>query len=377
MRSDKSLVLTLICCLIKVNPNAANADQETSDYGKDGTKNNGVSKGGRITGELDKCELKIGIKGSTELNLLKGEKGEKGDIGWTGIPGNNGAKGNDGEKGNKGDKGIPGNTEIVKIKEISGAKGEKGDKGDTGEGRQGLAGPPGPQGEPGTPGTPGERGDPGSIGPMGLRGADGAKGSIGPQGEKGEPGENCVCDRMTRGEAGTILAGSPSNPANTCLDIDSRDNDNEPRTEIKEYHFLGKPFLLSEVGFKANTLYGLTLPQLAYLNSWTVGGFEKIRIYCNDTVVHSEETPDMSMQLLLWNDNLIGPSPSPHTPYYYKVTKDLCKDKEKYADVEVSSDTNTRLPVIDFYIRDPKKSASISLQLLELCFNFVLPESES
>ncbi|CAG4964696.1 unnamed protein product [Colias eurytheme] len=408
MWSNTIYVILFICCIIKVNTNPANTDEESSDYEKDGSKINAVSSGGRIRVELDKCALKVGIKSQADTNSFEtekvnkperimqaikgdpGTKGEKGDVGLTGMPGHPGPKGDTGEKGSKGDTGAAG---------TRGDVGSKGEKGEIGEGRQGLVGLPGPKGDTGMAGKPGERGEPGPLGPKGDRGEDGGMGPPGLKGEKGEPGVYNR-DSITGPEASSELPGTSSNPAKTCIDIDSRDNGfytinpankfdiecdfenkraclkKDSKRENEKFDLLEQPFLLSAVGFKVNTFYGLTLSQLAYLNSWTEGGYEKIRIHCEDTIVYSEESPDKSIQLVLWNDNLIGPNPSPHTPIYYKVTKDLCKKEEKYAELEVSSVTNTRLPIVDFYIRDSIKFAKISVELLELCFNFELPEPE-
>ncbi|XP_045496654.1 collagen alpha-1(XI) chain-like isoform X2 [Colias croceus] len=453
MWSNKICVIIFICCIIKVNTNPANTDEESSDYEKDGSKINAVSSGGRITGKLDKCALKVGIKSQADTNSFEtevnkperimqaikgdpGTKGEKGDVGLTGMPGNLGTKGDTGEKGSKGDMGIPGNVTILEIKGETGEKGNKGDKGEEGiKGKDGEKGVPGEKGIKGDTGAAGTKGDvgskgvkgeigegrQGSVGPRGdtgMAGKPGVRGETGPQGPKGdsgkdggmglkgvkgEKGESGVCNResITGSEAESKFPGTSLNPAKTCIDIDSRENGiytinpankfdikcdfnknracliNDPKRKSEKFEFLDEPFLLSAVGFEVNTFYGLTLSQLAYLNSWTVGGYEKIRIYCEDTIVYSEESPDKSIQLLLWNDNFIGPNPSPHTPVYYKVTKDLCKKEEKYTELEVSSVTSTRLPIVDFYIRDRIKFASISLELLELCFNFELPSEES
>ncbi|CAG4964698.1 unnamed protein product [Colias eurytheme] len=445
------VILFIFCCIIKVNTKPANTDEESSDYVfiVDGSKINAVSSG---AGKLDKCALKVYIKCQADSNsfetekvnkperimqAIKGDPGTKGEKGYAGLmgrPGYPGPKGDTGEKGSKGDMGIPGNGTILEIKLKTGEKGNKGDKGEEGirgkdgekgvpgeqgikgdtgatgtrgdvgskgekgeigEGRQGLVGPPGPKGDTGMAGKPGERGEPG---PLGLKGDRG----WGLKGEQGEPGV-CNRDSITGPEAPSELPGTSSNPAKTCIDIDSRDNGiytinpankfdvycdfnknracliKDPKREKEKFDYLEKPFLLSVVGFDVHKFYGLTLSQLAYLNSWTVGGYEKIRInYENEfnivEVYSDKESPDKSIQLLLWNDNLIGPKPSPHTPIYYKVTKDLKKNyKEKYTELEVSAVTSTRLPIVDFYIRDRTTSASISPELLELCFNFELP----
>ncbi|CAH2040679.1 unnamed protein product, partial [Iphiclides podalirius] len=249
---------------------------------------------------------------------------------------------------------------------------------------RGLPGPPGPRGE------------------TGARGEKGDTGVRGPPGHPGEPGVYVPSDFMDDADSRDSDEGSETSPIvdlcrnyphltnisktywirkNTPFEIRCTESrwtclSNMKNTTVFDYTSKTKPFWLSELNFNQTEFYGVTEDKIMYLQ--TRASFVKLSLkyHCSNSVVlSSHEHKDNFLQLLLWNDVLIGPYPEANTPLFYSISNDKCKEMVEGAstwsttDISITSHAR-RLPVIDFLINDVRKgNQSMFLELKELCFN--------
>ncbi|XP_064072600.1 collagen alpha-1(V) chain-like [Vanessa tameamea] len=327
-----------------------------------------------------------------------GSTGAKGDIGPPGSPGLPGKTGPIGLSGVKGDIGPPGPT---------GPQGPKGDLGPIGPvGIPGIKGETGPQGPIGFIGAPGPRGLPGLAGIQGVPGFNGSNGEMGMKGSKGEPGlpgKDCVTEGLPPPESAPTYLGSFSKPAASCaelkedgifylnpsdpFEVNCKVTEKEACLKIQELEydideiaitFTNDSFWLSEMGFDLTKFYNLQVSQLSYLLASSAGVTQTIRYHCRNTTVISGT--DNALQVLLWNDNLVGPYSTKRTPMYYDIPKDtdtcMTGDSWEFTDIVLESKLNTRLPVVDFFIQDIRPlNQKVYVELKKLCFKYNIPST--
>lgn len=289
-------------------------------------------------------------------------------------------------------------------------KASKGDKGEPGlpgpKGDTGKTGPVGPTGLPGEQGLPGEKGLPGSTG------AKGETGKEGPVGPPGQPGKSCIpgctivpasselpeedldesfgnedhpariiCKAAPAGvKSGIKFMGPPRNPFQVYCNMDTKETCIQTNAALQKTNYSGEyirknqPFWLSEKGIDLTIIYNLTTEQITWLQSWSSSVRQTIKFHCLDSVPYSASNISSSVQLLTWNDMVIGPYPSDNTPFFYHVPleKHHCKeDSKEYSstDIVLQSSNVYRLPIIDIQIRDIRHdSQEFYLESTELCF---------
>ncbi|XP_050349383.1 collagen alpha-2(I) chain-like [Nymphalis io] len=388
-----------------------------------------VHMGKEIKTELNGCNLKIGITGLKSCNAGKPKDDSLGHESM-GVPGVPVHEGKPGATGPPGPKGPPGPQGPIGPLGPQGPIGPPGPQGPIGPpGPQGPIGPPGPQGPSGPLGSPGENGlpgDKGDLGPMGYTGAPGIKGEpgllglTGPtgspgargvpglpgiQGSKGEPGlpgKDCVVEGLPGPESAPTFLGSFSKPAKSCAELTENgvvylnpSNPFEVNCKVKEKEtclktqdmdydsldeiaitFTNDSFWLSEMGFDLTKFYNLQVSQLAYLLASSTGVTQTIRYHCRNTKLNSDF--NTALQVLLWNDKLVGPYSTKETPMYYDVPADtdtcMLDDTWQSADIILESKLNTRLPAVDFFVQDIRPlNQKVHLELRQLCFKYNTP----
>lgn len=69
-----------------------------------------------------------------------------------------------------------------------------------------------------------------------------------------------------------------------------------------------------------------TEDRIMYLQARSTFVKLKIKYHCkNSVVLPSRDQKNQTLQLLLWNDVLIGPYPEANTPLYYNIENNNCK----------------------------------------------------
>ncbi|CAK1555175.1 unnamed protein product [Leptosia nina] len=311
------------------------------------------------------------IKGEPGLN------GDKGDNGVIGSPGIQGPKGESGQKGDKGDSGTIGAMGSPGPLGVPGEKGEPGEKGDKGDagliGTKGDKGPPGFNGI-GTQGEKGQKGEPGVF-------------VVGPAGPPGPPGKDFERD-LTGSESRDKNLGSEANPAKSCSDIDSRESGNyhlnpakvfeavcdfeeervciHPKTTDDKFYIIpSNTTWVGKTELNMEKFYDDMFPNIEYLRKITTFASQRIKINCKDAfrVIDGHKY----LQMLLWSNVLIGPTPTDRTPVHYNIVHDTCDKPGGFAELEIST-YGSQLPIIDMYLDTLTSSPRLSMELVELCF---------
>ncbi|XP_075972397.1 collagen alpha-1(III) chain-like [Anticarsia gemmatalis] len=287
--------------------------------------------------------------------------------------------------------------------------GEPGPKGDTGD--AGLPGLPGMKGDRGEPGVPGNDGSRGPEGPPGTPGLPGISGSPGPNGLPGVPGRSCNCafsDLVDSGESGDdsyddpdddnfigstckyipiksgIYVMGPSKSIEAYCDMKSKETCIKPKgisqtrtvskPGDKEFEDKNKPFWISDIGIDLKEIYNLTHQQVLWLQRRSSFVRQTLRYHCQNSVPYSRTHVMSSIQLLTWNDVVIGPYPTEETPFFYSVPaeSDHCSKSlpsKETTDIVLQTSNVYRLPIIDVKIKDIRdESQAFHLQHVELCF---------
>ncbi|CAH2085370.1 unnamed protein product [Euphydryas editha] len=363
--------------------------------------------------DIDKFQESQAIDSSGKTGP-QGPPGEKGEIGPIGPPGPLGAKGDAGSIGPPGPMGSKGEMGPIGPPGPLGAKGDAGSIGPPGprgtKGEMGPIGPPGllgAKGDVGPMGPPGQIGQKGEIGlpgPQGIAGASGAIGLPGLKGEPGQPGKDCKTEGLKPPETDEKRLGTLSYPAKSCAEtkdasvyinpshpfevecnkkekkacLKLQDIDDQIR-DAEAVTFSNKAFWLSDK-FNLTKFYNLKVSQLSYILAMSTGVTQKIKFHCKNTVVSNKTNEAVLM--LLWNDNIVGPEATKEMPMHYQILEDTntCKAEGgmwESVEIELKTNLNTRLPVIDFYIQDirPSLEQKVFLELLELCFSYDTPDS--
>ncbi|XP_068626594.1 collagen alpha-2(I) chain-like [Battus philenor] len=245
----------------------------------------------------------------------------------------------------------------------------------------------------GLPGVQGPKGD------TGLRGEKGDTGERGPPGRPGEPGV-CIQDEPESSFEKDSALGDKENPLiNLCKEypetLDSSNNTywirqknpflikctksgwtcltNTKNTIQFNYTSRTDEFWLSELNFNYTDFYGVLSDRITYLQSRSTFAKQNIRYHCQNSTVLGD-IRKKALQILLWNDVLIGPYTEDRSPFFYSIGENTCKiqkDSElnwAYTDISITTSAH-RLPIIDFRIRDAEKGTqSLYLELQELCF---------
>ncbi|KPJ02416.1 Collagen alpha-1(II) chain [Papilio xuthus] len=247
---------------------------------------------------------------------------------------------------------------------------------------RGESGPIGPTGPTGLPGTPGSKGETGERGPPGQPGSPGV--CLPPYDPDDDMGDDALGDKgkpLTKlcREYSFVQAASEENKLYwmkkqnpflvtcprggwTCIQL--KDN-----SFAINYASINRQFWLSEQNFNVTEFYGLTSDQISFLQSQASSARQKIRYNCENSWVLPKDK-ERSLQILLWNDVLIGPYPGDRSPLFYSLLEDKCNESTEagYSDVWIET-LSHRLPVIDFKIRDINRGTQqLHLELKELCF---------
>ncbi|KAJ2947545.1 hypothetical protein O0L34_g17333 [Tuta absoluta] len=260
---------------------------------------------------------------------------------------------------------------------------EKGDKGDSGE-----MGPRGSKGEKG------ERGDLGSKGPTGPQGPKGLEG----------PPASCYCHDFEKNPPYDLLCNKDSEEEKDVSEVLTNIGDSfevkcknitlvkyeEPvyatclkkqtlsLTDLETMSFSYRKisswlsnseknkFILTEFYF------GYKLKYLEHLQKHSAYIIQKIKYHCNKAPL-VPKNKNLSLQLLSWKDHVIGAESTNLNSFYYEVEKDYCKDSTAgwQSAIIVLKDSNRRLPVLDFLIRDVQEGEAnqkFYFELKELCF---------
>ncbi|KAI5636363.1 hypothetical protein NE865_10947 [Phthorimaea operculella] len=279
---------------------------------------------------------------------------------------------------------------------------EKGDKGELGE-MGGVSTSAGNSGPEGLRGWKGEIGDKGSRGPTGVMGP---KGFVGPpascycQNYADELPYDLLCNKKDTEDdfdpdnfevktkkfenfpvkCKIISSGDEESATRvpvyaTCLQNSSGTLTEEDLEEIS-FKYREKPSWLSiseKEKFSIEEFYfGYKPEYLEHLQKHSAYIIQKIKYHCKNALLVPENKNE-SLQLLSWKDRVIGAESTSLNSFHYEIEDDNCKDSAdgwKSANI-ILKDSNRRLPVLDFRIRDVQKGEAMQqfyFELLELCF---------
>ncbi|KAF9408180.1 hypothetical protein HW555_012057 [Spodoptera exigua] len=267
-------------------------------------------------------------------------------------------------RGDKGEPGLPG---------VSGLPGKDGEKGD-----QGFAGPPG---IPGMQGPKGEIGPLGPKGDKGERGITGKPGPIGPPGLEGKPGIcHCVLPAIKTSsmEVGDdewdpdIPVEKPCKAAPKDIESDFTQWDRLKRNSKKKHKLGNQPVWLSSLGDHLMDIYE---NKYHGYKKDPVSVRQTIKYHCWDSVPYPKyNTSTSSLELLTWNDVVIGPFATPKSPVFYTVPKetDHCEEgvqEWRSSIIKIQTSNVHRLPIADILIKDNRNAnQKFKIEVTELCF---------
>ncbi|CAH1635768.1 unnamed protein product [Spodoptera littoralis] len=308
----------------------------------------------KCTRQLSTCSVKFGD------TLLRGPKGETGLRGETGLPG---------EKGDKGDSGLPGPSGLPGLQGLKGEIGPVGPKGDKGE--RGVTGKPGPIGPPGIEGRPG-------ICPCILPGIKKSSMEVGDDEWDPDTPVEKPCNAAPKDvESGNYKMGPLNKEFNVYCNMTTSETCilNIPATPENKHILVNQSVWLSSLGVRLIDFYKLSLEQITWLQERSVSVRQTIKYHCFDSVPYPKyNTSATSLELLTWNDVVIGPFATPKTPLFYTVPKetDFCKEGVKEwmsSIIKIQSSFVHRLPITDILIKDNRnEDQKFKIEVLELCF---------
>ncbi|XP_050562744.1 collagen alpha-1(I) chain [Spodoptera frugiperda] len=308
----------------------------------------------KCTSQLSTCSVKFGNQ------LIRGEKGEPGSVGEPGKPGKDGAKGDQGPIG------FPGLAGLQGPKGEIGPLGPKGDKGE-----RGLTGNPGPIGPPGLEGKPG-------ICPCVLPGLKKSSMEVGDDAWDPEVAVEKPCKAAPSDiESGKYTMGPLDKEFEVYCNMTTLETcmPNKNVTSEINHKSVNQSVWLSSLGVHLMDLYQLTIEQITWLQERSVTVQQTIKYHCWDSVPYPKNnTSATSLELLTWNDVVIGPFPTPKTPVYYTVPTetDHCEEGVKEwrsTIIKIRSSFAHRLPITDILIKDNRNAdQKFKIEVTELCF---------
>lgn len=95
-------------------------------------------------------------------------------------------------------------------------------------------------------------------------------------------------------------------------------------SEVSTLSFFFVTLIVLQVISLANFIFQLSSDQISFLQSKAGSARQKIRYNCTNSFVLPEDR-ERSLQILLWNDVLIGPYPEERSPLFYSLIEDKCK----------------------------------------------------
>ncbi|KAH9631087.1 hypothetical protein HF086_000130 [Spodoptera exigua] len=260
------------------------------------------------------------------------------------------------------------------------------------------------RGDKGEPGLPGVSGLPGKDGEKGDQGFAGKPGPIGPPGLEGKPGIcHCVLPAIKTSsmevgddewdpdipvekpckaapkdiESGFYSMGPFKKEFKVYCNMTTLETciPNIPMTAEKTHKLENQPVWLSSLGVHLMDIYELSLEQISWLQERSVSVRQTIKYHCWDSVPYPKyNTSTSSLELLTWNDVVIGPFATPKSPVFYTVPKetDHCEEgvqEWRSSIIKIQTSNVHRLPIADILIKDNRNAnQKFKIEVTELCF---------
>ncbi|XP_028036819.1 uncharacterized protein LOC114247928 [Bombyx mandarina] len=236
---------------------------------------------------------------------------------------------------------------------------------------------------------------------LGLKGA---------MGEQGLPGVNRKCDCIPRGNTENDKGESRSRPSKrTCRNVSQSDQKQQwlGKNELDSFkiecvegnltciareNFLPAVFieinknLTGESQFvywnkiasrSLKDMLGIRSSQITWLHGLVNSARQTLRIHGLNVAAQNRGTIGTFVQLLTWNDVIIGSASTDSAPFYYNVVfPDSCTETNstakpcEYFDVTMETEMVVRLPVTDiiFNFSSTEANLNVSVENIELCF---------
>ncbi|KAF9791758.1 hypothetical protein SFRURICE_020157 [Spodoptera frugiperda] len=248
---------------------------------------------------------------------------------------------------------------LAGLQGLQGPKGEIGHLGPKGDkGERGLTGNPGPIGPPGLEGKPG-------ICPCVLPGLKKSSMEVGDDAWDPEVAVEKPCKAAPSDiESGKYTMGPLDKEFEVYCNMTTLETCMPNRNVTSEINHksVNQSVWLSSLGVHLMDLYQLTIEQITWLQERSVTVQQTIKYHCWDSVPYPKNnTSATSLELLTWNDVVIGPFPTPKTPVYYTVPTetDHCEEGVKEwrsTIIKIRSSFAHRLPITDILIKDNRNA---------------------